>query len=98
MSFAPDGRLVLGIVGNVDFRSILVHGLRNGRVEAQWANAPRQWITQVEWEDAGHLLVVVRNAAVGWSVVRLGVDGSAEYAVTPVRTGAEFAPFRLQLT
>ena len=58
----------------------------------------RQRVTQVEGEDAEHLLVVVRNPAVGWSVVRLAVDGTAEYAVTPVRTGAEFAPFRLQLS
>jgi hypothetical protein len=99
VSFAPDGRHVLGTVGTVDYRSIVVHGLRTGRVEAQWTNAPRQWVTQVEWEDAAHLLVVVHNPAVGWSVVRLGVDGTAEYAVSPVRTGgAEFAPFRLQLS
>ncbi len=87
VSFAPDGRHVLGTVGNIDYRSIMVHGVRTGRVEAQWANAPRQWVTQVEWEDAEHLLVVVHNPAVGWSVVRLALDGSAEYAVTPVRTG-----------
>ncbi len=99
VSFAPDGRHVLGSVGNVDFRGIVVHGLRTGRVEAQWANVPRQRITQVEWEDHAHLLAVVHNPGVGWSVVRLAVDGTAEYAVSPVRTGGgEFSPFRLQLS
>jgi hypothetical protein len=101
VSFAPDGRHVLGSrgsVGNTGFHGLVVHGSRNGRVEAQWADPPHQRVTQVEWEDAGHVLVVVRNAAVGWSVVRLGVDGSAEYAVAPVRTGAEFPPFRLPMS
>ena len=99
LSFAPDGRRVLGSVGNADYRSVVVHGLGNGRVEAQWTSVPRQWITQIEWEDAAHLLAVVHNPAVGWSVVRLAVDGTAEYAVTPVRTGGgEFSPFRLQLS
>ncbi len=97
-SFAPDGRRVLGIVSAVDYRLLVVHGVRDGRVEAQWANAPGQWVTQVEWEDSTHLLVVVHNRAVGWSVVRLALEGTAEYAVPPVRTGAEFSPFRLQLS
>jgi hypothetical protein len=102
VSFAPDGKHVLGTrgrAGDAGFDGLVVHGPRNGRVEAQWADAPHQQVSQVEWEDAGHLLVVVRNAAVGWSVVRLGLeDGSAEYAVAPVRTGAEFPPFRLPMS
>jgi len=101
VSFAPDGRHVLGTKGSVElagFRGIVVHGPRNGRVEAEWANTRRQRVSQIEWEDAEHLLVVVRNSAVGWSVVRLGLDGSAEYAATPVRTGdGELAPFRLPM-
>jgi hypothetical protein len=102
VSFAPDGRHVLGTQGDLHragFRGLVVHGPRSGRVERQWANAPHQWVAQIEWEDAGHLLAVVRNPAAGWSVVRLGLDdGSVEYAVAPVRTGAEFPPFRLPLS
>jgi hypothetical protein len=101
VSFAPDGRHVLGTEGSVadtSFRGVVVHGSHGGRVVARWATSGRQRVAQVEWEDAEHLLVVVRNPAVGWAVVRLGLDGSAEYAVAPVRTGADFAPFRLPMS
>ena len=36
------------------------------------------------WEDAEHVLVVTYQAG-RWAVVRLGVDGSMEYAVAPRR-------------
>jgi hypothetical protein len=101
VSFSPDGRRVLGTRGAVDgghVRGIVVHGLRTGGVESQWGLSRSERVTQVEWEDEAHLLAVVHDRAVGWSVVRLGVEGSAEYAVAPVRSGGEFAPFRLQLS
>ncbi len=101
-AFSPGGRHVLGTRGSVayaGFRGLVVHGARTGRVEAQWSNLRGQRVSQIEWEDADHLLVVVHHAAVGWSVVRLGVDGTAEYAVPPVRTGdGEFAAFRLPMS
>jgi hypothetical protein len=48
------------------------------------------------WEDAQHVLVVTYQDG-RWAVVRLGVDGSMEYAVAP-RTGSMDArsPFVLQ--
>ena len=97
-AFSPDGHHVLGTLPGPEPRGVVVHRTRTGRVVASWPDAPRQRITQVEWEDAGHLLLVVWQRGAGWSLVRLGVDGRAEYAVPPVRTGAEFSPFRLQLS
>jgi hypothetical protein len=48
------------------------------------------------WEDAGHVLVVTYQAD-RWAVVRLGVDGSMEYAVAPRRGTIDLrAPFQLQ--
>jgi hypothetical protein len=48
------------------------------------------------WEDAGHVLVVTYQAD-RWAVVRLGVDGSMEYAVAPRRGSMDArAPFQLQ--
>ncbi|SEC52995.1 hypothetical protein SAMN04489844_2467 [Nocardioides exalbidus] len=52
------------------------------------------------WEDAAHVLVVTFQRGRGgqgqWAVVRLGVDGSMEYAVAP-RTGTDVrSPFQLQ--
>jgi hypothetical protein len=48
------------------------------------------------WEDAEHVLVVTYQDG-EWAVVRLGVDGSMEYAVAP-RPGTvdTRSPFRLQ--
>ena len=48
------------------------------------------------WEDADHVLVVTFQDA-KWAVVRLGVDGSMEYAVAP-RSGSSDVrpPFQLQ--
>ncbi len=48
------------------------------------------------WEDAQHVLVVTFQDG-EWAVVRLGVDGSMEYAVAPRRGSMDAAfPFRLQ--
>ena len=48
------------------------------------------------WEDPEHLLVVTFQAG-EWAVVRLGTDGSMEYAVTPRADGGDMEkPFVLQ--
>ena len=48
------------------------------------------------WEDAAHVLVVTYQEG-EWAVVRLGVDGSMEYAVAPRRGSMDTrSPFRLQ--
>ena len=48
------------------------------------------------WEDAEHVLVVTYQDG-EWAVVRLGVDGSMEYAVAPRRGSVDtWSPFRLQ--
>jgi hypothetical protein len=48
------------------------------------------------WEDAEHVLVVTYQDG-EWAVVRLGVDGSMEYAVAPRRGSMDTrSPFRLQ--
>jgi hypothetical protein len=48
------------------------------------------------WEDAEHLLVVTYQAG-EWAVVRLGTDGSMEYAVAPRRDDGDLVvPFLLQ--
>ena len=40
------------------------------------------------WEDADHLLVVTFQAG-EWAIVRLGLDGSMEYAVRRVADGGD---------
>jgi hypothetical protein len=94
---APDGRHVLGIVGTeLRTRAVSIF-TRNGRLVTEWAHPAGSRIDGVGWEDAGHVLAVVDDAR-GWSVVRLGVDGSAEYAVAPVAVPHDYSPFRLPLS
>jgi len=51
---------------------------------------------QYTWEDDSHVLLVVREGE-NWSVVRLGTDGSMEYAVEPRKGPVDFnAPFLLR--
>jgi hypothetical protein len=47
------------------------------------------------WEDSEHVLTVVYHAG-EWSVVRVGVDGSLEYAVPPVAGDDMQRPFIVQ--
>ena len=48
------------------------------------------------WEDAEHVLVVTYQEG-EWAVVRLGIDGSMEYAVAPRRKSMDTGtPFQLQ--
>jgi hypothetical protein len=98
VAFAPDGRHVLAVSGSLYYGNVRGVALldRHGGVLARWDRAPHQLVDDVAWEDPGHALAVVWDRGT-WSIVRLGLDGSAEYAVPPVRKGREFAPFRLPL-
>jgi hypothetical protein len=98
VAFAPDDRHVLAVAGSLYYRDVRGVALldRQGTVLAEWARGPHQLIDDVAWEDPGHALAVVWDRG-RWSIVRLGLDGSAEYAVPPVRTGRAYAPFLLPL-
>ena len=48
------------------------------------------------WEDRTHVLVVTFQAG-EWAVVRLGLDGSMEYAVAPRRGSSVPAPVPLSV-
>ena len=85
LELAPDGRHVLGSqgprwAGRARVVSIFTAA---GELAAQWARPAGATIGDLRWEDSGHVLVVVHEAA-GWSLVRLGVDGAVEYAVAPL--------------
>jgi hypothetical protein len=97
---APDGRHVLGIVGPSRYGRARAVSLftRTGDLVTEWSRPAGARIEDVRWEDDSHVLAVVEDAS-GWSLVRLGVDGSAEYAVAPLAVTAEDnAPFRLPLS
>ena len=59
------------------------------------AGAEGPTVLQTAWEDDDHVLAVVYERG-RWSVVRLGVDGSAELALGPLVGGDLDRPFVLE--
>jgi hypothetical protein len=49
-------------------------------------------VLETTWQDNEHLLALV-NEPDGWSVYRLGIDGTAERVLGPSPKGSEFAPW-----
>jgi hypothetical protein len=99
---APDGRRVLGLPAYGDGfgpTTLDVLATADGAVVRSFTSArdgrSAAYFDEV-WEDAGHVLVVTYQAG-KWAVVRLGVDGSMEYAVAPRRGRSDLSPpFQLQ--
>lgn len=85
LELSTDGRHVLGIRGpggHGRTRAVSIF-TDAGELEAQWLRPAGATIEEVCWEDDDHVLAVVHEPA-GWSLVRLGVDGSVEQAVAPL--------------
>jgi len=53
------------------------------------------FFNEVVWEDAEHLVAVSFRDGEGWSVIRLGVDGSVETAYGPVDGPQDVSPLHL---
>ncbi|RYB93243.1 hypothetical protein EUA93_02065 [Nocardioides oleivorans] len=101
---STDNRHVIGTPAYADGFGPLeldVLATADGAVVHSFTGNPRSatYFEQV-WEDAAHVLVVTFQRGRGgqgeWAVVRLGLDGSMEYAVAP-RAGTDVrSPFQLQ--
>jgi hypothetical protein len=100
-SFSPTGHLVLAEQSRARWltvRRFAVLG-RDGHVVQAWTfhGHDHRSLSQLTWEDDRHLLGVL-HAAGRWSIVRIGTDGTTEYAVAPVTAADdEFTPFSLPL-
>jgi hypothetical protein len=97
-AFSPDGRNVLAEQADAWDQSVGRFSVlgRDGRVVRSWTfdAGPHRSLSQLTWEDEGHLLGVLRDHGV-WGVVRIGLDGLVTYAGEPV--ASEFVPFSLPL-
>ncbi|HEX5918082.1 MAG TPA: hypothetical protein VFY76_09525 [Nocardioides sp.] len=99
---SPDNRHVLGTPAYADGfgpGSLDVLATADGSVVRSFTSARNgrsaTYFDEV-WEDAEHVLVVTYQAD-RWAIVRLGVDGSMEYAVAPRRGTMDIrSPFQLQ--
>jgi hypothetical protein len=97
-AFSPDGHRVLAERARPlwwSVRRFAVLG-RNGHVVHEWTfDAGRhRSLSQLTWEDPHHLLGVLMSHG-QWGLVRIGTDGSVEYAGPTVPAIDEFTPFSL---
>ncbi|WP_151083272.1 hypothetical protein [Nocardioides cynanchi] len=99
-SFSTDGRLILGEHTPSASESVRRFAIlrRDGSVARAFTFdiGARRSLNRLTWEDSTHLLGVLR-AGGSWSIVRIGVDGTVEYAVPPTPAVNEFTPFSLPL-
>jgi hypothetical protein len=100
LDFSPSGTHLLG-VGSVGDGfgdgqvSILDAADGTVLVDLRSDEEHQTSVVQMAWEDDSHVLMVT-YADGAWAIVRLGLDGSMEYAVPP-REGDQFErPFFLQ--
>jgi hypothetical protein len=96
-AFSPDGKLVLagpayrdGIGDGV----IAMYDASSGNLAFQRTNSQQSqsFYSQAVWEDDTHVLAPVFQAN-RWAIVRIGSDGSMEYAVPPVKGAMDQNPF-----
>lgn len=99
-AISPDRRHVLGLPAYGDGfgpTRLDVLDLRTGERVRSWKGSrdgdSATYFDEM-WEDSEHLLVVTYQAG-KWAIVRLGMDGSREYAVAPRRGSMEHFRFWL---
>lgn len=87
-AFSPDGTRLLATASAGDGMGdseLAVLDSRTGKVQLDLRTAQGAVITQMVWEDDEHVLAVVFEKG-RWAVLRIGLDGSREYAVEPLRS------------
>lgn len=99
-SFSPAGDRVLAERSQTRWSSIRRFAIlgRDGHVVRAWTfdAGRRRSLAQLTWEDGHHLLGVLL-AHGRWGLVRIGTDGTIEYAGPTVAATDEFTPFSLPL-
>ncbi len=97
-SFSPDGHRVLAERSQTRWSSVRRFAIlgRDGHVVRAWTfDASRhRGLNQLTWEDSHHLLGVLM-AHHTWGLVRIGTDGTVEYAGPTVAQTDEFTPYNL---
>lgn len=90
LAFSPDGRRLLASAAYADGlgdSQVAILDAGSGDVELDLSTGQGGTITQMVWEDDSHLLAKVYEEG-RWAILRIGLDGSREFAVPPV-TGFE---------
>jgi hypothetical protein len=97
-SFSPDGHRILAERAQVRWQSVRSFAILgpDGHTVRSWTfdAGRRRSLSQLTWEDSHHLLGVLL-AHGHWGLVRIGADGTVEYAGSPVAATNEFSPYNL---
>lgn len=94
--FAPDGQHVSADVAYQDALRdyVAIIDAQSGEKVAE-LRGDGSFFNEVVWEDAAHLLAVTFRDGEGWSVTRVGVDGTVETAYGPLPGLPEESPLHL---
>jgi hypothetical protein len=100
-TFSPDGRRVLAEQARARWLTVRRFAMlgRDGHVVQAWTfdGGPHRSLSQLTWEDPHHLLGVLL-AHGRWGIVRIGTDGTVEYAGAPVVAAVDgLTPYSLPL-
>ncbi len=95
----PDGKTLVGLPSYLDGfgpNTLALVSMSDGSTLQSWTSGrdSATFFDQV-WEDGSHLLIRTYQAG-EWAVVRVGLDGSLEYAVAPVPGEDLSSPLLLQ--
>jgi hypothetical protein len=93
VAFSPDGRHLLAQPDGDGLgpTSLILYDADNGDVLVELAVADQGYVRQMVWEDNTHVLATVYQQG-QWAIVRIGLDGSREYAVPPVAATDDVTP------
>lgn len=98
LAFSPSGERVLAtetVGSGVGDPSMAVLASADGTVELDLDVTEQGHIGRMTWEDDTHVLATVYEDG-RWAILRIGLDGSREYAVAPVTGFEDFeSPFVL---
>ncbi|MGY2873371.1 hypothetical protein ACVW00_000561 [Marmoricola sp. URHA0025 HA25] len=97
-AFSPDGQLVLAGSAQADGAGdtrLAVLDADSGKPVLDLTTAEGASVYDVQWEDASHVVATVSEGN-RWAVLRVGMDGRREYAMSPVDgTDPYVSPFVL---
>lgn len=101
LGFAPDGEhaVAVGAYGDgFSDRELALLEAGAGTALVHLLSTEPQYAGNLDqvWEDESHVLVVTYQDG-EWAIVRIGLDGSMEYAVPPVRASDMDRPLFLQV-
>lgn len=93
VAFSPDGRHLLAMPDGDGLgpTGLAVYDADHGDVLLDATVADHGYVRQLAWEGNSHVLATVYQQG-KWAIVRIGLDGTREYAVPPVDATDDVTP------